>query len=545
MKLKCFGCIWLLLWLTVAPAWAQDHEDYRHFLTPRVRSNTVPPPQHLRDFIQDGKLRLSLRDAILLALENNSSVQIDETEIESRKFALLNAYSPFDPSLQSELQINRYSYPGYTQLQGVGESGNATLNSLSQLGQITYTQTFTTGTAFSAEIQSNKNSTNTSFNFFNPYFSTMFNFQFTQPLLRNFGKFANTAPLIIARRSLAESRASFQAQVNDTIFAVITQYWATVQAKGALDVNQRSLDLAQVSYQRDKRALELGALPPLDISRSESEVAARKVQVIQANYAVAQAEEALRFTIGADRDPQLHAMGLELTEKPEPVGELATIDPESALKQALQNRPEIEAASDSLAVDDTSIRLAKNQLKPNLSLTGFYQGSGLGGDQYSLTTGQLISTGGFGSSFNQIFSYPGYGGTLTLTLPIKNRAAKATLGNALVSRTHDLYGKSLVQEQITQEIGNAAKQLEEAKLALSAGTTSFELAEKTLAAEQRKYVLGAETNFFVLDAQTRLAQAELVLLQTQINYQLAIASVGHATGNLLAPYRVQIENLSH
>ena len=76
-------------------------------------------------------------------------------------------------------------------------------------------------------------------------------------------------------------------------------------------------------------------------------------------------------------------------------------------------------------------------------------------------------------------------------------------------------------------------------------TTSFDLAQKTLTSEQRKYELGAETNFFVLDAQTRLAQAELILLQTQVNYRIAVASVGHSTGDLITPYHLQITQLSH
>jgi outer membrane protein TolC len=80
---------------------------------------------------------------------------------------------------------------------------------------------------------------------------------------------------------------------------------------------------------------------------------------------------------------------------------------------------------------------------------------------------------------------------------------------------------------------------------LSAGQASFDLAQKTLASEQRKFELGAETNFFVLDAQTRVAQAELILLQTQINYRVALAAVGHSTGDLLVPYHVQITGLSH
>jgi len=201
---------------------------------------------------------------------------------------------------------------------------------------------------------------------------------------------------------------------------------------------------------------------------------------------------------------------------------------------------------DALAIDAASIRLAHNQLEPNLQLQGFYQSSGLGGNEYNLSTGQVIAPGGFGSSMTQLFGfgYPGYGGTLSLTLPVRNRGGQAALGSALVSRTHDLYYGGQIREQITREVRNATHQLDEARQALTAGTTSFELAQKTLASEQRKFELGAETNFFVLDAQTRLAQAELTLLQTQVNYRIALAAVGHSTGDLLTPYRVKIAERS-
>jgi outer membrane protein TolC len=144
------------------PAMAQSPESYRGMLTARVRSNQLPPPGHLKDYIQDGKLSLGLRDAILLTLENNSNVQIDETQVESQKFNLLSQFSPFDPSLQSSLIINRYSTLGYSQLQGVGVSTNAISNSLSQTGQVTYTQTFSPGTNIQAAISTNKSSSNNS-----------------------------------------------------------------------------------------------------------------------------------------------------------------------------------------------------------------------------------------------------------------------------------------------------------------------------------------------------------------------------------------------
>jgi len=431
-------------------------------------------------------------------------------------------------------------------LQGVGASTSTAVNTLSQAGQLTYAQTFATGTSIQASLSSNRSSTNSSYNFFNPYYSSTMNLQFTQPLLRNAGRFANTAQLVIARRSLAQSRSSFEAEVNDAILQVVNLYWNAVQARGALDVQQKSLKLAEVSYQSDKRALELGALPPLDIYRSESEVASRKVQVIQASYSLTQAEDALRRTIGADQEPQYRLLELNLTEQPQPQGELESISIEDALAQALSQRPEFDVVKNALANDQTNIQLAHNRLRPDLSMTGFYQSSGLGGNQYDLFTGKLLSPGGFGSSMSQTFGfgYPGYGGTLTLNLLLRNRGAQAQLGSALVSRTHDLYNAQGMKEQITQEVSEAVHQLEEAKMALEAGSVSFELAQKSLAADQRKFELGAETNFFVLDSQTKLAAAELTLLQTQVNYQLARAAVGHATSRLLEPFHVKIAELS-
>jgi outer membrane protein TolC len=546
MRLRRVEVCVVSLLLTVLPVHAQQGESYRALLPRRVASDKLPGPQHLRDYVADGKLRLSLANAVGLMLENNTAVRMQQTQVEADKFALLRTHQPFDPQLQSIIDVNRYSYGGSNQLQGVGTSGNSTQNILSQSAQIKYNQTFQTGTIVSLGIESLKTSTNNALYFLNPNFSSTLHLQFTQPLLRNGGRFASQAPVIIARRTLQQSRTSFEAQVNDAILQVVSLYWNVVQARGALEVARRSLEAADVSYQHDKRALELGALPPLDIYRSESEVASRRVQMIQGEYAVKSAEDILRLNIGADQDPYFRALDLDLTEQTDPAGELRTLDAATALQQAEVQRPEFLAARYALENDETGIRLARNHLKPDLTLTGFYQSSGLGGDEFNPTTGELISRGGLGSSFNQLFgfSFPGYGATLTLNLPIKNRAAQADLGSALVSRHRDLYAARQIREQVMLDVSNSVHQLEQAKLTLTAGKVALDLAQKLLASAQRKYELGAEPIFFVLDAQQRLAHAETDLLQAQITYQVAIAQVDHATGGLLQPYHVQIAELS-
>jgi outer membrane protein len=529
----------IILFLFIPRCRAQQREGYGDLLTPQVRADKLVAPEHLRKYVVDGKLRLSLQDAVSLTLENNSSVRIQETQVEFSKFSLLGTHQPFDPILTGLYNINSTTTPTFSQLQGTGTA--PTVNSTTQFAQFNYSQTFETGTNVQAGLNSNNNYTNNSFNIFNPYISSALSFQVTQPLLRNGWLFANRAPLVIARRNLEQSRANFAAEVSNNILQAVGQYWAVVEAVGNLEVSQRSMDAAEATYKRDKRALELGALPPLDIYRSESQVASRRVQVIQSEYALKQAEDALRMTIGADQDPNIQALDIELTEKPEPEGELRTIDTASALQQALTKRPEFDATRAALENDQTRIRLAHNHLLPELDLSAQYASNGLGGTQF--INNQRVTS----SSLNQLggFNYPTYYAQLSVSLPLKNRGAKAEMGNALVSRRSDLYSERQLREQVSLDVSNAVHQLEQAKLSIAAGKEALDLAKKTMAAEQRKYDLGSETIFFVLEAQTELASAELGLLQAEVNYQLAVAGLDHATGELLEPYHVHIAELTH
>jgi len=402
---------------------------------------------------------------------------------------------------------------------------------------------FESGTTFLGGFNTFINSSNSSFFLFNPYTASTLNFQLTQPLLRNGWFAANRAPLVIARRNLQQSRAAFVAEVNNNILQAVNQYWAVVQARGNLEVAQESMAAAESTYKRDKRALELGALPPLDIYRSESQVASRRVLVIQSEYALRQAEDALRLTIGTDQDPYFQALNLDLTERPEPGDELRAIDAASALQTALTKRPEFEAAQAALARDETQIRLARNHLLPQLDLLALYASNGVGGRTGIDTIGQPLSSSWLNQMFG--FGYPTYEAQLTLSLPLKNRAAKAEMGSALVSRRSDLYNQRYIREQVTLDVTNAVHQLEQAKLSVAAGKEALDLAQKTMAAEQRKYELGSGTIFFVLEAQTELASAQQSLLRSEVGYQMALASVDHATGELLEPYHVQIAELTH
>ncbi len=508
------------------------HFDERH-----RNANAIQEPAGFLDRVVEGKLTLSLDDTIRLALENNTDIRMDREQIETAKDALQRALGIFDPLAQSSFNTFRTLSPPFSDI--------AASNSLTQSTQVGVTQTLETGTNYQVSFNSVKGSSNAPINILNPFYATGLSFTFTQPLLRGFGLFVNRAPILIAQRGITQSRANFEMEVNDLILQVVTDYWNVVQARENLVVQRESMDEAQKSYDRDKHALELGALPPLDIYRSESQVASRRVSVILSEYTLKQMEDQLRRVLGADVDPNIRAFDLDLTEKAEPTGDLMSIDIPTALEKSLSYRPELESVRQQLAIDDANLRVAHNSLLPNLSLSGTYQTNGLGGNQVSSTG--VVTPGGFGDAVNQMFGFgfPGYGFGVSLSYPFRNHQAQANMGDALSAKRHDLYSERLVHEQITLDVTNAVHQLEESKLSMEAAKVALDLAQKTLQAEQHKYELGAETVFFVLEAQTELTQAQQTLLQAQVGYQLAAVAVDHATGGLLARFQVQITNLTN
>ena len=520
---------------------AQQAPRLERLLGISTHQKPLPPPtpsQGLEDHVTNGKLVLSLDDTIRLALGNNTDIRLDRAQIDFAQNNLHRAKTAFDPLVTSSFSDNRAKSPTITQIQGA-----PVLDTLSQTTTLGFAKTFQTGTNFQSSFSASKLSTNSSLSTLNPSIATDLQFTVTQPLLRNFGLFPNRAPILIAQRNLKQARASFQGQVNDIILRTVSNYWNVILAREALVVQQKSLEEAQKSYDHDKKALGLGALPPLDIYRSESQVASRRVSVIQAEYTLKQAEDQFRQIVGADLDPAIRVLDLELIDQPEPIGDLPTTDIATALARALANRPEFEAARQQLAGDELSIRFAHNSLKPDLELSGFYLGNGVAGNQFNTATPpQLIGATGLGDGLSQTlhFTYPAYGAVLSLSLPIKNHSAEASLADAVVTHRRDQYQERRTSQNITLEVTSAVRALEEAKLSMEASKVALDLAQKSLRADERKYELGAETVFFVLDSQIVLAQAELNLVQSQVNFQVAVAQVDHATGDLLDHHHVQI-----
>jgi outer membrane protein TolC len=545
-RFALFACFALLLGFAPNIVRAQSTpfpmpKWFKEVVLPAPRPSQIPNPEHVGDYVVDGKIRLTLEQAIQLALANNTNIRIDDITYQSAVFNILSAKSPFDPSVNSSFSASRSLTPQPTAL-----GGATVLTSLSQSFQANYNQLFETGTSVNVGLSASRLNNNSSFDTFNPSLPASLTFSVSQPLLRNRGLFPNRAPILIAQRNLHESRANFQAQVSQIIENVVNQYWTVVLFRENLRVLQESVKQAQASYDHDKRSLELGGLGPYDIFQSESQLASRKVSAIQGEYSLRQQEDALRVLIGADLDSKLMALDMNLTETPEPIGDLLAVDVGQVIEKAHVKRPEYDLYRDTLAVDDINIRLAHNQMQPSLGISGFYEGSSLAGNQLDTTTTPptIISATGLGFALGQAaeFTSPTYGFSLSLNLPIKNRAAEATLGTSEASKRRDLYNQRSNEESIQLEARNAVNQLEVAKLSVAEAKISLDLNQKNLDGEQRKYDLGAVTLFELLQTQLQLTSAEQTLIQAEVAYQQALVAVDHATGEIIEKHNVQIRD---
>ncbi len=528
--LLAIGCLACVLLTAQAPFFPTPNYFKQAFYRPAQYSLEMPGT--LRDLVHDGKLTLSLADVVRLVVARNTEVWMARLDVQSSEPAVSRAMGAFDPRFTGSFNSTRSTTPTSSQLDASTQ--------LTQNTQFNYVQQFVSGTSYQVGVSGSKSASNNSFVFLNPSIRASLNFSVNQPLLRNRGFLAQRAPIVIARINQQVSRGIFEQFLSDQLLAAVNQYWDTVQARENLAVLRGSVGLAEKSYERDKRALELGALPPLDIYRSQAEVASRQVQATTAGYQLKQQEDALRRIISADLDPDVRSLPLDLTDSPTSTATLDAGSIDDAIAEALRKRPEIGNLRRQNVVQDMNVRVALNGLKPDLRLGGNYSSSGLGGNTF--TSGSLI-TGGLADALSQLagFNNPTYGLSITLNLPIKNRQAEADLATAEIAKRKNLYQQRDVEQQIALDVRNAVSRLEQNKANITGSTVLRDLAKKNLDAEQRKYDLGTSTVFFVLDAQQRLSDAETQLLAANISYKKAVASLQRSKGAFLEENHIVVE----
>ena len=546
---------------------AQDYSQGKA-LVPNVlgpyTSMRVPAPNlanspRIEQLIREGKLYLSVQDAIELALENNLDIsiarynpQLADTDILRTKAggvargiagtgtasALgITPTGSFDPIVTANLSWDRRTIPFNNRV----TTGVDSVTGQTSQGNFVYSQAFKSGTSLSLTWNNQRQSSTSQFLRFNPALTSTVQYSFTQRLLNGFGIANNTRFIRIAKNNRHVSDMFLKQQIITTLSSVLNQYWDLVAARQQVTVAEHALQLAEKLYQDNKRQVEIGTLAPIEIVRAESEMARTRQDLIVAQTALQQQQTLLQNTLSKTiMDPALAAVEIVPTDT-------ATLPPtpeiipfQDAVQQAWRTRPEIEQSLTDLKNRDLTARGTRNALLPSLDLIGIYGGQGLSGDTTLL--GQ--ASGGLPQAWTQAFhsNFPQYTVALSLSIPIRNRSAQADNARALIEERQAEVRLQQLRNQVAVELRNAQIALEQNRARVEAAQKFRILAEQTLDAEQKKYALGASTIFLVIQAQRDLTTAQGLEVRAMTDFMKSRVEFDRSLGRTLDVHRVQMSS---
>lgn len=497
-------------------------------------------PVRFKDFIADGKLSLSLRNYLELVMANNTDVQLQLISLEIPKANILQQYGIWDPKAIAQFSTTRAT----TVPTNATTAANASqpTKSLQQPYSLQYVQTLPEGLQYTAQFNGAKTSATNSFANYNPALTSNLRVNVTQPLIQGRGSYVNRIPLMVAQVGYKISQYQQTQQLLTLINTAETAYWNVVSTRENLKVAESGRTNADEFLKYMQKQLDLGALSPLDIYNPQQSLAAADLTVSQAKFNLEQAEDVLRHQMGADLDPSVRTLPIELTESVDvgPADSLP-VETEQEVAKALRIHPAIQQVVQKLDSDDMGIQSAKNGLLPNLSLSLSYQTAGTGGiydsARSSLFGGgpAVIVPGGLGDALGQMFGFgfPTYFASLNLTLPIRNRAASAAMATAVVQKKTDMLNMRNQQQAIRLNVLTAISRLEGAKEQLNLAKVQLDFARKNLDAENTKFQLGTEINQNVINAQQVLVQAESAVVTNEIGVRLNLLNLLTQTGELL------------
>jgi outer membrane protein TolC len=552
--------------------------------------------------IRDGKLYLSLKDAIDLALENNLdlaiaryNLPIADTDLLRTKAggsfrgvntgvvqgtpgggvggygagapgagaggttggaggagagasglvqSTLGAGTPvasYDPALNVSMGIEHLTSPlSNEQVYGIPslQLNTAQVNA-------SYTQAFATGTTISFEFNNNRQTTNSPDTFLSPALNTYYRFSFQQELLAGFGFGPNLRYLRIANNNKKISDIAFKDQVIATVTQIENIYWDLVNAYEQARVNEQSLAFANQTLENARKQLQLESIPQMDVMKAEAEVSKRDQDLTVARTNLQLQESLMKNALTKSLDdPTLEEMPVVPTDRMQATSTEADASAPilDLIGEGLRNRPELLETDVDLANRQISRQAARNALLPTLSLVGYYGGSGLAG---LVTPGSSSSVptdlqGAWQTAFNN--SSPDYFVGLNLNIPFRNRVAKADQYRSELEYRQASVRKEQLRKQIRIEVRNAQYALEQSRARVESARKARDLSERTFDITKKEQDLGSGSSYQTMTAQRDLSMAELDLVTAMTTYQKARVELDRATGATLEHNGVLIQD---
>ena len=472
---------------------------------------------------------LSADDAVRRALERNLDIQVQRLEPQLLDFQVASLWANYRPTLTSSLFTQGQTNLPADQLQGgVGASANQIKNDTFQWnGGLTQNVRWGGGQLIT-NFNNTRLQTTQATALRNPAYTSNFQAQYTQPLLRNFRIDQTRANLLISELQSQITDLNLRATLTITEASVRNAYWDLVFAIDNVEAARRNLELSSKLVQDNKAKVEIGTMAPIDVVQAQAEEASRRQALVVAEATLRTNELVLKRLIVSGTDDELWNATISPTDRPITTPE--PIDLESAVRNALANRVDLAVAKRSLEQNEIGLKNLRNATLPALDLIGNYNLQGRGGTLIERAPGSI--GGGIintvpGSYFDALRSLgtwtaPTWAFRLNLSYPIGQSQQEANYARARVQVTQTQAQMKQAELIIATEVTNAALSVRNTLEAVQASAVSRELSEQRLQAAQSKFEVGMATNFEVVQAQRDLADARSTELRNILQYRKAI-----------------------
>ena len=586
---------------------------FPHFVAP-YRPIQIPEPTltnspRIDQLVHEGKLQLTLQDAVELALENSMDIVVQrynswfgDTDIlqaeagglpqgvTGAEIRFSNANVPslnYDPLVTATLSYDDRTTPINNPFtSGVGTTTTATgLITHNAQYNTQYSQGFSTGTTASVTWDNTRASSSSTANLFNPYVQSLLTVSFSQQLLNGFGRFINRRNIMIAKNNKKIGDLTVAQQAITTVTNAITAYWELVYARENVKVEQQAVTVSTKLYNDNRKQLEIGTLAPLDVTRAEAQLATDRQNLILAQTTQLQDEQTLKNAIS--KDPlAANLINVEIIplDKPTPPEAIEAPSFEDAIKEAFVKRPDLQEQELNVTNAGIDARSTSLALRPLATLTAQYTSQGLAGNSVisgatttkagaalvdaagqpatvldangmpveifepqTSTASAGIQHQGLGTAQSQVFhnKFPDYLVALNVQLPIRNRSAQATNQRAILQQRQIEAQLQQLKNAALLDVRNTYIALEQDRARVQAASKARELQQQTFDAEQKKYQLGASTVYNVILTQRDLITAQGAELRALADLVEAKANYERATGRTLEVNRVTIADAKH
>jgi len=556
----------------------------------------------LTDLVKDGKIYLSLSDALALAIENNYDIAIARYDLDIADTDLLRTRTgaaplgapsglitgtlggsasilttgggpggttvgsggagsgesgltlttagagptpeALEPSFSAAIQFDRARNPFINTYTG----GTSTTNTY----DFAYNQGFVTGTAFQFAFNNAYATTTNSSTLYSPELSSDFKATVTQHLLQGAGIWVNKRFIYQARNNRRITDSSFRQQILYTVNQVETIYWGLVQAYEDVQAKQRAVEQSTKLDSDDRKQLEIGTVARLQVVQDDSTVASDKQALISAQSSLNYQQQIIKQAIARNlNDPALSVAPViptdrvsveEIPEELQPVEEL--------VQEAFQQRPELEQAVLTLRNDEITLKGARNALLPVFDIFAYMAGQGVAGScnkkldpSYDPATGcPTRPSTGYGTAINNAFNNtaPDKGIGFNLTIPLGNKYAQSVQARSLMEYRQAELRLEQLYTQIRMQVVNAQFALINDRAQVQASTAARDFNQQSVDAEIKKLHLGASTTANVLLQERSLATAEDNLIAANAAYAKDRAGLYQTLATTLQHYGINL-----